>query len=209
MTQEEKSVLGVKEIAEVSEKLGVIEGLKAKLVKQPDPAAAKLLAVLEELSKTYSSFEVELARYLSLTLEPEELKTERGVLIELEGGKISARMAGARGHCSRINNIFQRYLSPWFQRVLKPDEIGQMNQVFFDLSHSDSVMLELIDRVSGWLAEEAFATDELMTLGKWKEAQQRLALARKEVLPLRREISQTMRKMYEIEAYFVQHSEAL
>ena len=106
------ATLPVKDLVEVSDKLGLIHAVKSKLVRQPDPAADHLLAVLEEILKIYLAFEAELARYLSLTLEPAEIAEERKTLVELEGGQVSARMAGARGHCGKIYNIYRRYLTP-------------------------------------------------------------------------------------------------
>ena len=41
------------QILNLADKLGVIETLKAKLLRQPQPAADKLVAVLGELSKIY------------------------------------------------------------------------------------------------------------------------------------------------------------
>ena len=38
-------------LVDTADGLGAIEAVKRKLVKQPDPAAAKLVTVLEELSK--------------------------------------------------------------------------------------------------------------------------------------------------------------
>jgi|SRR5271165_5429808 len=199
----------VKGLVDISDKLGVIDTVKSKLIRQPDPASAKLEAVLAEISKIYLAFEQELARYLSLTLEPAELGNERPVLIELESGKIAARMGVARGHCSRIHNIFKRYLSPWFQRLLSKSEVSRMDDLFMDLSDADGRMLDIIDQVSGWLAQEASATSNLLENGDIAGAQARLAQARKEVLPARRAIAEAMRKIYELEATFVEASGAV
>ena len=82
------------------------------------------------------------------TLERAELADEKSTLLELEGGKIAARMNAARGHCIRIDNIFNRYLSPWFKRILQPDEVSMMGNLFTQLSSTDGMMLEAIDNVS-------------------------------------------------------------
>src|SRR5271157_683075 len=150
----------IKGLVDISEKLGLIDALKTKLIRQPDPAAAKLQAVLDEISKIYLAFEQELVRYLSLTLDPDELPHEKNVLIDLEGGNIVARMGEARGHCSKIYNIYKRYLSPWFQRLfasseLSNEELSNMDSLFMDLSSTDGRMLDLVDQVSGWLSQEA------------------------------------------------------
>ena len=204
----------IKGLVDISDKLGIIETVKAKLIRQPDPAAAKLQAALDEISKIYLVFEQELVRYLSLTLEPSELASERPVLLELEGGQIAARMGAARGHCSKIGNIFTRYLSPWFQRlfansVLSNDEITSMNKLFMELSDTDGKMLDLIDEVAGWLSQEASAVSDLADKGEVAAAQTRLAQARKDVLPARRAMSEAMRHIYDVEATFVAASGAV
>ena len=198
-----------KELVDVSDKLGLIQVVKSKLVSQPDPAAAKLLAVLSEISKIYLALEEELTRYLALTLEPEEFADERATLLELEGGKLDARMNAARGHCGRIYNIFTRYLSPWFKRILRPEEVSMMDSLFAQMSLTDSMMLEAINNVSSWLTTEAQAVLDLLDQKKFVEAQQLISAARREVLPARRAIASAMRRIYDIEADFIQASGAV
>ncbi len=204
----------VKGLVGISKDLGLLDTLKAKFIRQPDPAAAKLQAVLDEISKIYLVFEQELVRYLSLTLDPAELNHEKAVFIELESGQIAARMGTARGHSSKIRNIFERYLNPWFQRLfddsqLSNDEFLSINRLFRNLSDGDSHMLDIIDQVSGWLAQEASNTCDLIEKKDMAGAQARLARARKEVLPARRAVSEAMRNIYEIQAAFVAASGAV
>jgi hypothetical protein len=207
--KEAKPMFPVKDLVDVSDKLGLIQAVKSKLISQPDPAAAKLLAVLSEILKIYLAFEEELTRYLALTLEPDELAEDKATLLELEGGKIVVRMNAARGHCGRIYNIFTRYLSPWFKRVLLPEEVFMMNTLFTQMSLTDSMMLEAIDNISNWLTAESRATLDLVNQGKIREAQQRISEARRAVLPARREIATAMSRIYEIEADFIQASGAV
>jgi hypothetical protein len=202
-------MLEVKDLVEVSDKLGLIQVIKSKLVSQPDPAAAKLLAVLSEISKIYLAFEDELARYLALTLEQEELAEEKAALLELEGGKITARMNAARGHCGRIYNIFTKYLRPWFQRVLGSDEISMTESLFNQMSLTDSMMLEAINKVSDWLTTESEAVLDLISQDRLPEARQRITDARRAVLPARRAIASAMRRIHDIEADFIQASGAV
>ena len=79
---------------DTADRLGAIEAVKRKLVKQPDPAAAKLVTVFfEELSKIYGVLEDELTTYLALFFDnsdPKQLARERAALGRLEGGAIRA-----------------------------------------------------------------------------------------------------------------------
>lgn len=49
-------MFGADKLVDTADRLGVIDAVKTKLVKQPDPAAAKLVTVLEELSKIYGQW---------------------------------------------------------------------------------------------------------------------------------------------------------
>jgi hypothetical protein len=207
--KERNPMFPVKDLVDVSDKLGVIQAVKSKLISQPDPAAAKLLAVLSEISKIYLAFEDELTRYLALTLEPAELAEEKSALLELEGGRINARMNSARGHCGRIYNIFTKYLSPWFKRVLRPEEISMMETLFAQMSLTDSMMLEAINNVSEWLTTESQTVLDFVDRNQFREAQQRVSDARRAVLPARRAIASAMRRIYDIEADFIQATGAV
>ncbi len=198
-----------KDLVDVTDKLGLIQAVKSKLVGQPDPAASKLLAVLSEISKIYLAFEEELTGYLALTLEKAELKDDKKVLIKLEGGKVAARMKDAKGHCTRIYNIFKQYLSPWFKRVLNSSEVSMMEDLFNDMSLTDGVMLRVIEQVANWLATESQATLELVERGKLLEAQRRVSDARRAVLPARKTISSAMGRIRDIEADFIEASGAV
>lgn len=96
--------LSPEKLVDTADRLGAIDAVKRKLVKQPDPAAAKLVTVLEELSKIYGAMEDELTTYLALDFDHSDVKQlarERAALARLEGGAIRARMEEARGRCSR------------------------------------------------------------------------------------------------------------
>jgi len=201
------------ELVDVSEKLGLIQAVKFKLISQPDLASSKLIAVLEEVSKIYGALEQELTRYLSLTLdptlEPKERAREREALLSLESGMITARMREARGHCGKIYHIYDRYLSPWFQRVLNPDEVSKMQTLFRELSDIDSYMVDAINEVSRWLAAEASATLDLVEQGEDAAAQKRVAEARRQVQFARRQMSKAMFNINDIKGDFIEQSGAI
>ncbi len=199
----------LKDLVDLSDKLGIIQVVKSKLINQPDPAADHLFAALEEISKIYLALEIELTRYLSLTLEPDQKAEERKALIELEGGQITARMSAARGHCSKIFNIYQRYLTPWFQRVLAPEEQSMMQKLFSDLSVADRGMIDIISKVSMWLEARATETLNLIDADNFQSAKQRVRKAREEVAPARKAISTAMRRIRELEADFIEISGAV
>jgi len=205
-------MFGADKLVDTADRLGVIDAVKAKLVKQPDPAAAKLVTVLEELSKIYGAMEDEFTTYLSLFFDdadPKQLARERAALARLEGGAIRARMEEARGRCSKIRNIYERYLTPWFDRVVNRDEAEQLRQLFRELSEIDSHMVDGIAELSGWLAAEAAKTNDLAESGAFADANARVLSARRETLPLRERIAEAMIGIRKLESEFIEISGAV
>jgi hypothetical protein len=86
-------MIGFKFLIDLADQLGVIQLVKDKLLRQPDPAADKLVVVLAELSKVYGVIEGELVKYLSLYFDHQQgLHDERAVLLTLEGGQLRMRV---------------------------------------------------------------------------------------------------------------------
>jgi hypothetical protein len=191
-------------LLEIADKLGIIDGVKKKLFRNPDAAADSLATVLDELSKIYSTLESELVRYLGLYFDPlVNLAAERQVLLTLESGQLTVRMSEARGHCHKIWNIYQKYLDLWFHKVLSPDEAAEMKRLFEALSYGDSQMDLAIHQLAGWLGKAASETLDLVDDGKLDEAQKTIRAARREVLPARQAITQTLARLVSLQGDFV------
>jgi hypothetical protein len=192
------------QILNLADKLGVIGTLKAKLLRQPQPAADKLVAVLGELSKIYGACDAELLRYLSLSFDPTgNIADERAVLLTLEGGQLSLRANEARGHCQKIWNIYDHHLRRWFHEVLAPDEAAAMQELFQRLSYADSQMESAILELTRWLSREAEATLDLVDAGQLDEANRRIRAARKEVQGIREAIVRAMSELLKLQGEFI------
>jgi hypothetical protein len=205
-------MVGVEELVDTADRLGVLDAIKAKLVKQPDPAAAKLVTVLEELSKIYGAIDDEFTNYLSLFFDdadPRQLARERAALARLEGGEIRARMAEARGRCSKITNIYDRYLTPWFDRVVNPDEALQLQGLFRELYEVDSHMVDAITGLSDWLAAEAEKTNDLVERDALADANARIDAARQERRAVRQRTAEAMIGIRRLESEFIEVSGAV
>lgn len=193
-----------KDILDIADRLGIIQALKTKLLRQPDPAADKLVAVLGELSKIYLACDAELLRYLSLSFDPAgDIAAERTTLLTLEGGQLLLRTSEARGHCHKIWNIYQRYLQRWFHDVLAPDEASTMKKLFERLSYGDSQMELAIQELTNWLTREAQNTLDLVDAGKLDEANQHIKAARKEVQATREAIRKAMSELVQLQGDFI------
>jgi hypothetical protein len=188
-------------LLDLAGKLNVIQTVKQKLLRQPDPAADKLVIVLAELSKIYGVIDAELVRYLSLAQQG--LQEERSILLTLEGGQTRQRVGEARGHCHKIWNIYTKYLDRWFHAVLTPDEASSMHELFSSLTYADSQMLGALDELTNWLSQESNETLSLVDVEKLDEANGRVRAARKEILPARQAISGAMSDLMQLQADFI------
>jgi hypothetical protein len=191
-------------VIELADKLGIIQVVKGKLMRQPYPAADKLVTVLEELSKIYLAIDTELVRYLSLTFDPSGgLAEERAVLLTLEGGLVETRIGEARGHCQKIANIYTLYLDPWFHNILSPDEAEAIGDLFNQLSISDVGMVASLNAVGKWLTSVASNTLDLVDAKKYDEANAEIKAARRDVLPSRLAITKVLSDLRQLQAEFI------
>ena len=101
-------------VTDLAEKLGYLDKVKRKLMRQPDPAAAKLATALVEIYKIYEALDTAITQYLSLWIDEknEELNRERPILLSLEGDRIQAQMREAKGSCTKIGKHLQGLPSP-------------------------------------------------------------------------------------------------
>jgi hypothetical protein len=100
---------------QIDEAVGVIEKFLGKLRAQPDIAALKLSAALDEIVKTYRALDEALNKYASLALDEDALTTRSEVLIATAGGNLAVHVEEGRGHCHEIANIYSRHLKRWFE----------------------------------------------------------------------------------------------
>jgi hypothetical protein len=200
-----------KTLVDIADKLGLIQAVKGKLIKQPDPAADKLVIVLEEISKMHTAVDEEIGKYLGLWFDPANTQLQKGreTLIDLEGDKIKARVGKARGSCETIKNIYDRYLNPWFQRVLSFSENEMMLELFKALGQYDDVMMEATEKLAEWLGPKATETLDRVDSDDWQGANELIRSARKEILPVRQKVSGALSELYRLQAEFVEISGAL
>ncbi len=206
---------GIDTLVSFADKMGIINKVKSKLIKQPDPAAEKLITALEEISKIYAALDSEISRYLSTYFDDKQTSKERSAerknLIELEGGEISARMGKSRGHCSKILNIYHKYLTTWFDKILSTNEKDLMAELFLDLDEFDGHMVNAIEQVAQWLADEAHETlnfvDEKPP--QLEKANQRIGQSRRTIFEKRRAIANSMSTLLDLQAEFIGMSGAV
>lgn len=199
------------ELVTVADKMGAFDAVKGKLVRQPDPALEKLVIAIQEIYKIYLALEEELTAYLSLWLDEAnpELSKARGVLVRMEGGQVQARMELSRGSCTKITNIYERYLRTWFDSTLTHKEAESLRGLFREMAEFDSYMVDAIHAVAEWLTEHAAMTLELVDAGDLAAAQAQVKEARRVIRQDRLVVAKTIRELLQLEADFTEVSGAL
>lgn len=197
----------------MSEKLGILERLRRKLMKQPDVASSKLEMTLFELSKVYGILDNTVNEYMSLWLVPDEGNAKRRQeltkLRQFASGRHETEMRKAKGDCQKMWSIYVAYLQPWFDRTLNPREAQELGSLFRELSDIDSVMIDAIEGTSTWLTHEALATMDLVQQQEYEAAQTRVEHAWHEWLPAAKTLRESMNRLYDLRAAFIADSAAV
>jgi len=199
-------------IINLAGKFGVLDQAKNKLMKQPDPAAEKLGEVLKELSKTYQAIDTELTNYLGIWFDANDVKgvaAQRKILISLEGGNVKVRMAESRGHCSKIRSIYERFLSPWFARVLDDSENRDIKDLFENLTSFDLNIIFAIDELADWLQYRAGTVLDMIGNADYLGANQEIERDRIDVRDARVNLSVILMELFQLQADFINITGAL
>jgi hypothetical protein len=189
----------------------LFNGLKSKLLRQPDEAAIKLAAVFEEISKVFIFIEAETVNYLRLYISPDRTNIVecRGALLGLEAGLLAVKGDEARGHCHKIENIYKKYLKRWFHELLDEHEEEQLRHLFDRLGNMDDYMVEGVKSVCDWLQSDAHAVLNLIDDAQFDDANARIKAARQSLLAPRRAVSEAVRQLRALQADFIAASGAV
>lgn len=201
-----------KNLVDIADKFGIIDRLKGKLMKQPDPAAHELVIIMDEIAKVFLGIQQETMRLFSLHFDsgdPPGNHEEVTILMEISLGGTGVNLGKVRGHCAKISNIYARYLTPWFTKVLTSDENAELSSLFLHLNQFDGVMVRAIDELAQWLSTQASAILALTDATEWEKANAAIMASRKQVLDDLRKIAQAIHKMQELQAEFIKISGAL
>ncbi|MGC1930512.1 MAG: hypothetical protein WA667_16210 [Candidatus Nitrosopolaris sp.] len=157
-------------------------------------------------TKIFGIMNTEITNYLALWFDPSDSRSfqdGRRTLISIEGGSVKVEMSKTRGRCSKITNIYNKFLNPWFMRILDSDEQRMMSQLFRQLDEFDGVMVRAIEELTDWLTTKARETLDLVNGGKCQEANEFIKVKRKEIQPTRVMISERIQDLYRLQADFI------
>jgi hypothetical protein len=135
----------------------LFDGVKGKLLGQPDEAAQKLALVFEEINKIFLFIDAAMVNYLRLYIAPDRSNVVdcRSVLLGIEGGQLAIKGDEARGHCHKIQNIYNKFLQRWFNKLLNNNEQAELSYLFHKLGNMDDYMVRGLKTVCDWLQNKA------------------------------------------------------
>jgi len=195
----------------LGQQLGAFKYLKDKLIARPDEAAKAFSEVLEELSKTFKALDDEITNYLCMWFDNEDRKAieeQRKTLIGLEGGNVRVNMAKARGHCSKIDSIYEKYMNTWLQDI-DSNKKNEIQTLFNRLSGADSLFITATEDLAIWIENQATQTLDYLGRQDFPGANQQISQARNQIVSTRRELARVTTELYQHNADFIKTTHAL
>lgn len=202
------SVGAVKDGVELLDKLGILDRLRLKLASDPDRASRELTIALTELVTGYTALHKEIVSLSMLDVDEPGRSVEQK-LTRLADGSMAAELHGVKGSCSRIGNIYDRYLTGWFSRALAPEEAQALHAAFQSLGSSDGAFVLAAEELSSAAQQAAKEALRLRRLGSPNDAARRLAELAIQLEPYREALSANMAKMWQLQAHFIQVARAV
>ncbi len=197
-------MLPFKPLLDLADQFGILEVVVKKVkessVNQPEEAVSNFITALEEIYRLYTATDTEIARYLSISLSPtDDNANELEKLNLLEGNTLSLRWNKARGHCHRINNIYDKFLDKWLSNLLNKKDNDALQRLFSTFAEVEGGFVDNLSNITAWLSNEASQVLNHFFANDFDEANKSVRIARKELLPVRRSMSKAMAQMLEIE----------
>jgi hypothetical protein len=197
-------------VKQADEALGVIEKLVVKLRAQPDIAAVKLSAALDEIVKTYRVVDQALNAYASLAIDKDALTTRSQELLTIAGGSLGVQVEEGRGSCSKIGNIYQEHLKRWFERAFNQEEQFAIEKAFIwpgGLGDADDILFCELTKLVKQLESEAVDALALVIEKRPDEARQSVLRTYMTLVPVQQAMAQAMQQMFKLKNQLIQVAE--
>jgi hypothetical protein len=198
---------------QIDEAVGLIAKLLGKLRAQPDIAALKLSAALDEIVKTYEVLDQAFTTYGNLAIDEGALTSKSQELLSIAGGSLGVRVQEGRGSSHEIRNIYNSHLRRWFERAFNRDEQKQIEYVFIGpngLGWADDTLFQALTSLALQLKDDAQGVVALVM----SDTENREAKARESVrqtyftlAPVQQAMAQSMQRMFELKNAFIQVAE--
>jgi hypothetical protein len=193
----------------VLDQLGVLERLFLKLASHPDKAAGKLTAALAELAAGYTALHNEMVFLGTISVADEDLPELKRRLTALGDGRLAAELRSSKGSCGKIWNLYQRYLQGWFSKAFNKAEAKELEAVFLEFSHMDGKFILAAQALSDDAKRLATRLLALLHKKDTEAAQALIDASEQELAPLREQLSNHMKKLWDLQSRFIQISGAL
>jgi hypothetical protein len=197
-------------VKQADEALGVIERLLAKLRAQPDIAAVKLSAALDEIVKTYRAVDQAFNAYASLAIDKDALTTRSQELLTIAGGSLGVQVEEGRGNCSKISHIYQAHLKRWFEKAFNQEEQLAIERAFIwpgGLGDADDVLFSELTRLVKQLETQARDTLALVIEKGPDQARQAVLHTYMTLAPVQQAMAQAMQQMFRLKNQLIQIAE--
>lgn len=189
----------------VIDKLDILERVRNKLINNPDSAGRYLNIAMSQLIKSFQVIDDVLLKVVCLSFETnEDRKAAEKALRELQGNRIRFRIEESRGHCTIIDNIYNRHLRGWFSRVLDKDESEQMEQLFIDMRRFDIKVLSLMNELTIEIPSLADKLISFLKENKTNEATCIIQSIADNWSKPRQRLSECMAKLWSLQTDFLQ-----
>lgn len=187
-----------------------LDRLLSSLGPQVDPAAEKLASALSEIDRMLSALDAQLVRFLVLDFTDGPIPREdMRTLVELSAGQAAVRIEEARGHCSRIELIYEVHLKRWLSEVIAPEHSRALERMFHAMHDADLGLIAASEKVNVFLSENAEDVLERVSAGNLIAANDLIFDARRQSLPTRRLMFREMAVLRRYESAFVRASKAI
>jgi hypothetical protein len=147
-------------------------------------AFEKLRDVIDELMKFYLAMQKELSDFVSMDFSsPHNNRDNLKSLYGIMSGSLKVRISDAKGHCSRIEKIYEKHLDKWLRKKLTSDDYNEINMLFKELAVYDYDMLEAAKNLELDLQAKSVKLIDLVNKNKAKDAVNYQVDVRMQLLP--------------------------
>jgi hypothetical protein len=208
MSSESKFGDSLGPIFKLAEELGVLQKIKVLFVAEYNEAARRLADVLGELEKNYTAIDDELERFVGLSFGPPDTDVDADRKLKpFERAEVERRMHDARGHCSRIKNIYDVYLKEKLGRLLYDDtKRYEVTNLFVEMMDMDGKMSAAITDLADVLSMQFTKLQRLVKDRKFDDANREVAEARVAIQPLRQRMNQALVGLLRLRADYMEVS---
>ncbi len=187
-----------------------LDQLLSALGPEVHPAAEKLGEALTEIDKMLSALDAELVRFLVLDFRPPEIpRDDLKTLIELSAGQAMVNIEEARGHCSRIEVIYDVHLKRWLPNMISSQDSAALEDMFKSMHDADMSVIHSADQVNEFLTQNAEAVLQLLAADQFADANALVVEARDNTLASRRALFQGMAVLRRYESAFIRAAQAI